>query len=77
MFNGPLSGTTWVSQYQKGKTNLNLLEQETVSFSGISSAICKSAHRPRQMTMPAPHHSVFTGRMADALPATQPTASKH
>jgi len=22
-FNGPLSGTTWVSQYQKGKTNLD------------------------------------------------------
>ena len=21
-FNGPLSGTTWVSRYQKGKTNL-------------------------------------------------------
>ena len=23
LFNGPLSGTTWVSQYQKGKTNLD------------------------------------------------------
>jgi len=22
-FNGPLSGTTWVSRYQKGKTNLD------------------------------------------------------
>jgi len=22
-FNGPFSGTTWVSQYQKGKTNLD------------------------------------------------------
>jgi len=38
-----LSGTTWVSQYQKGKTNLDLLEQEIVSDSGISWAICKSA----------------------------------
>jgi len=28
---------------QEGKTNLNLLEQETVSGSGISWAICKSA----------------------------------
>ena len=27
--------------------------------SGISWAICKSAHRSRQITMPAPHHSVF------------------
>ena len=23
LFNGPLSGTTWVSQYQEGKTNLD------------------------------------------------------
>jgi len=29
-------GTTRVSRYQKGKTNLDLLEQETVSGSGIS-----------------------------------------
>jgi len=35
-FNGPLSWTTRVSQYQKGKTNLDLLEQETLSSSGIS-----------------------------------------
>jgi len=40
-----------------------LLKQETVSGSGISWAICKSAHRSRQITTPAPHHSVFTGRM--------------
>jgi len=25
-FNGPLSGTTWVSRYQKGKTNLDFTE---------------------------------------------------
>jgi len=37
-----LSGTNWVSRHQKGKTNLNLLEQEIVSGSGISCAICKS-----------------------------------
>ena len=30
-----------------------------MSGSGISWAICKSAPRSRQMTMPAPHHSVF------------------
>ena len=40
-----------------------LLEQETVSGSGISWAVCKSAPRSRQITTPAPHHSVFTGRM--------------
>ena len=52
-----------------------LLKQETVSGSGISWAICKSAPRSRQITMPAPHHSVFY--RPDALPTTQPTASKH
>jgi len=29
-FSGPLSGTTRVSRYQKGKTNLDLLQQEAV-----------------------------------------------
>ena len=52
-----------------------LLNQETVSGSGISWAICKSAPRSRQITMPAPHHSVFY--RLDAFPAAQPTASKH
>jgi len=47
-----LSGTTRVSQYQKGKTNLDFLEQETVSGSGICWAICKSAPWPRQIAMP-------------------------
>jgi len=46
-----------------------------VSGSGISWAISKSASRSRQVTTPAPHHLVFY--RADALPATQPTASKH
>ena len=52
-----------------------LLKQETVSGSGISWAICKSASRSRQITMPVPHHSIFY--RPDALPATQPIASKH
>ena len=52
-----------------------LLKQETVSGSGISWDICKSAPRSRQITTPAPHHSVFY--RPDALPAAQPTASKH
>ena len=52
-----------------------LLKQETVSGSGVSWAICKSAPRSRQITMPAPHHSVFY--RPDALSAAQPTASKH
>ena len=52
-----------------------LLKHETVSGSGISWAICKSAPRSRQISMPAPHYSVFY--RPDALPATQPTASRH
>ena len=50
-----------------------LLKQETVSGSDINWAICKSAPRSRQITMPAPHRSVFY--RPDALPATQPTVS--
>ena len=48
-----------------------LLKQETVSGSGISWAICKSAPRSRQTTTPAPHHSVVTGRMPFLPPNQQ------
>ena len=44
-----------------------------MSGSGISWAICKSAPRSRQITTPAPHHSVFY--RLDALPAAQPWQS--
>ena len=72
-FNGPLSGTTRVGPCQKGKNYLDfLLKQETVSGSGISWVICKSAPCSRQITMPAPHHSsFFTGRMPFLLPNQQ------
>ena len=75
-FNGPFSRTTrgWAGT-RKEKPIWILLKQETVIGSGISWAICKSAPRSRQITMPAPHHSVFY--RPDALPAAQPTASKH
>jgi len=48
-----LSRATQVSWYQKAKTNLDLMEQEIASSSGICWAICKSAPHPRQITMPA------------------------
>ena len=60
---------------RKAKPIWILLKQETVSGSGISWNICKSAPCSRQITMPSPHHSVFD--RPDALPAAQPTASKH
>ena len=46
-----------------------------MSGSEIRWAICKSAPCSRQITTPAPHRSVFY--RPDALPATQPIASKH
>ena len=58
-FNGPFSGTTPVSRYQKVKPIWLLLKHETVSGSGIIWAICKFAPRSRQITTPAPHQSVF------------------
>ena len=49
-----------------------LLKQETVRASGIRWAICKSAHRSRQITTPAPHHSVF---LQAGCPSCHPTNS--
>ena len=75
-FNGPFSWTTLGEPVpERQKPIWILLKQETVSGSGISWAICKSASRFRQITTPAPHCSVFY--RPDALPAAQPTASKY
>ena len=71
-FNGPLSRTTQVSRYQKGKTIWILLKQEAVSGSGISWAVCKSAPHSRQITTPAPHHLVF---LQVGCPSCRPTNS--
>ena len=49
-----------------------LLKQETVSGSGISWAICKSASRSRQITMPVPQHSSF---LQAGCPSCRPTNS--
>jgi len=49
-----------------------LLKQETVSGSGVSWAICKSAPRSRQITTPAPHHSSF---LQAGCPSCRPTNS--
>jgi len=59
-----------VSRYQKGKTNLDLLEQETVSGSGISWAICKSAPCPRQ-----PHQNPTLSFFTGGCPSCRPTNS--
>ena len=87
-FNGPFPGL-----HRKVKPVWILLKQEIVSGSGISWTICKSArlrtfeaalykfahyitlHCSRQITTPVPDHSAFY--RPNALPADQPTASKH
>ena len=74
-FNTPFPGLPRWAGTRKVKPIWILLKQETVSGSGVRWAICKSAPRSRQITTPAPHHSVFY--RPDALPAAQPTASKH
>ena len=74
-FNGLLSGTTRVSRYQKGKTNLDFTGARDSEWQWHQLGMCKSAPRSRQITTPAHHHSVFY--RPDALPAAQPTASKH
>jgi len=52
------------------------MKQETVSDSGSSWAICKFAPHSRQITTPAPHHSVFTGRMPFLPPNQQRQSSQ-
>jgi len=78
-FNGHLSGTTRVSRYQNGKTNLDFTEATDSEWQWHQQmAICKSApsSRHRQTTTAAPNHSTVFYRL-DALPAAQPTVSKH
>ena len=74
-FNGPFSRTTRVDRYQKGTTNLDFTEARDSEWQWPQLGICKSAPRSRQITTPAPQDSVFY--RPDALPAAQPTASKH
>ena len=68
---------------RKAKPIWILLKQETVSGSGISWNICKSAPRSRQITTPAPHHSVFLQagcpfcRPTNSVKALMPLPSKY
>ena len=71
-FNGSFPGLPGWAGTRKVKPIWILLKQETVSGSGISWATCKSAPRSRQITMPAPHHSVF---LQAGCPSCHPTNS--
>jgi len=68
--NGPLSGTTRMSWYQKGKSSLDFTEARDSEWQWHQLGMCKSAPRARQITTPAPHHSVFY--RLDALPSFLP-----
>jgi len=77
-FNGPLSRTTWVSRYKKGKTSLNLKEARddgVLGCSGISWTICKTICTSLQ-TDNHTNTSSLSFYRSDALPDAQPTASK-
>jgi len=78
-FNGLFSRTTWVSGYQKGKTNLDFTEARDSEWQWHQLGrmqimqVCTSIQRDNHAS--TPHHSVFY--RPDALPAAQPTASMH
>jgi len=70
--NGPFSRTTRVGRYQKGKTNLDFTEARGSEWQWHQLGhmqVCTP--RSRQITTPAPHHSVFTGRMPFLSPNQQ------
>ena len=73
-FNGHLSRTTWMSWYQKVKTNLDSTEARE-SAAVASAGLCKTAPHSRLITIPASHHSVFY--RPDALLDAQPTVWRH
>jgi len=74
-FNGLFSRTTWVSQYQEGKTSLDLntpRDDVVLGYSGISWTTCKqSTPHSTQITTSTPHHSIFTGCMLFLTPIQQ------
>jgi len=60
-----------VSRYQKGKTNLDFTETRDSEWQWHQLVICKFAPHSKQITTPAPHHSVFTGWMPFLPPNQQ------
>ena len=72
-FNGHFPGLPRWAGTRKVKTNLDFTEARDSEWQWHQ--LGKSAPHFRQITMPAPHHSVFY--RPDDLPAAQPTESKH
>jgi len=74
-FNGPLSITTQVSRYQKGKTNLDFTEARDSEWQWHQlrhMQVCTSLQTDNHTSTPP-----LSFYRPDALPAAQPTALKH
>jgi len=74
-FNGPVSGTAQVSWYQKGKSNLDFTEARDSEWQWH-----QLGHMQVCTLLQTDNHASTPPRSfyrPDALPATQPTASKH
>jgi len=74
-FNGPFSGTTRVSRYQKGKTYLDFTEARDSEWQWHQLGhmqVCTSLQTDNHASTPP-----LSFYRPDALPAAQPTASKH
>jgi len=72
-FNGPFSGTTWVSRYQKGKTNLDFTEEARDSewqwHQLGHMQVCNSLQTDNHASTPP--LSFFTGLIPFLLPNQQ------
>jgi len=71
-FNGPLSGTTWVGWYQKGKTNLDFTEARDSAWQWHQLGhmqVCTSLQADNHTSTPP--LSFFTGRMPFLPPNQQ------
>ena len=74
-FNGPLSGTTRVSRYEKGKTNLDFTEARDSEWQWHQLGhmqVCTSLQTDNHASTPP-----LSFYKPDALPATRPTVSKY
>jgi len=71
-FNGTFSGTTHVSRYQKGKTNLDFTEAQDSDWQWH-----QLGHMQVCTSLQTDNHASTLALRPDALPAAQPTASKH
>jgi len=74
-FNGPFSGTTRVSWYQKGKTNLAFTKTTDSEWQWH-----QLGHMQVSTSLQTHNHastSLLSFYRPDALPAAKPTASKH